>query len=283
MSSIDSPDYKSMMNSVKLNNANALFGGNSASLLPGISGDMLQQWSMLGANSSAYKKLLEAEKRGSVKQVDTFELASDKYLNENYNAETKTYDKPKYISPVEKVQVNPEETAGDHMDNMRSLALAAISNPDKMTSAHYDFFEKLRQNIASNLNTKGGKSSSENVEAEPAKAAEAKATVDYRLILDDQSFVVAGNEGEKTYNFSSGASLEDVVNAINADTADTGVKASLVENDDGKYEITFSSAEEGKDQFVRIDQTIGDLFAESGSSISGKGADAPAIMLISRL
>jgi hypothetical protein len=264
-----------MMNSIKLNNANSILGGSgSSSALPGISGDLLQQWSMLGANSDAYRKLLEAEKNGGVRPKDTIELASDKYLNENYNANTKTYTQPKYVSPVDAVQVDPDATTGDQFEDMRALALAAISNPDKMTSTHYDFFEKMRQNIASNLNTKGGSSSGGATTAEEAKAAEAKATVDYRLLLDNQSFVVAGSGGEQTYNFSAGATLEDVVNEINADTAETGVKASLVENDDGKYEVTFSSAKEGKDQFVRIDQKIGDLFAASGSSLSGTGTDA---------
>lgn len=274
MSSIDSPDYKSMMNSIKLNNANSLLGGNSASVLPGISGDMLQQWSMLGANSAAYKKLLEAEKTGSVKRTDTFELASDKYLNPNYDPETKTYKKEKYVSPTTTAQVDPEATTGDQMEDMRTLALAAINDPKKLASTHYDLFEKMRQNIATNLNTKGGSRDSATTTAEEAKAAEAKATVDYRLILEDQRIVVAGSEGEKTYNFAAGASLEDVVSAINADTADTGVTAALSETDDGRYEITFTSAEAGKDQFVRIDQQMGDLIAASGSSISGTGKDA---------
>lgn len=275
MSTLGDTDYKSMMNDIRLNNANSLFGGGG-SVTPGISGDLLRDWQMLGANSNAYKKLLEAEKNGGVRPKDTFELASDKYLNENYNPKTKTYNKAKYTSPVDQVQVDPEATTGDQLEDMRSLALAAINDKNSLNPMQYDFFEKMRQNIASNLNTKGSKDKDGEKVTGEAAAAEAKSTVDYRLLLEDQSIVVAGTEGEKTYNFTAGMGLEEVVAAINADTGDTGVKAALAENDDGKFEITFTSEDAGKDAFVRVDQNIGNLFAKNGSSISGTGKDGEA-------
>ncbi len=283
MSSINGDtDYKQLANQIRLNNANAIMGNGGGASIAGISGDALQQWALLGANSKAYQRLLEAEKSGYVKQGNNtkFELASDKYFNENYDTEKKTYTKPKYV-PIgqQGAAVDPEKTSGDQLNDMRTLALAAIGNSSRLSSAHYDLFEKMRQNIASNFNSKGSSSSTDADGAgneTEAAAASAKATVDYRLLLDDQTFTVAGNEGEKTYNFGAGSSLEEVVSAINADAAATGVKAELVENDDGKFEVTFTSAETGKDQFVRIDQTRGDLFADAGSSISGKGTDAVA-------
>ncbi len=278
MSSINNgTDYAQLANQIRLNNANALLGGGNNASIAGISGDALQQWAMLGANSSAYEKLLEAQKTGQVKKGNgtTFELAADKYFNENYDAKTKTYTKPKYVSIAEQgAAIDPEKTSGDQLNDMRTLALAAIGNEGRLSSTHYDLFEKMRQNIASNFNSKGSSSSSSTSETTEATAASAKKTVDYRLLLDDQSFTVAGNAGEKAYTFGVGSSLEDVVSAINADTAETGVKAELVETDGGKYEVAFTSAATGKDQFVRIDQTRGDLFAAAGSSISGKGTDA---------
>ena len=273
MSSINN-DYQSLMNQQRLNNSNALFG-NSGSSIAGISGDMLQQWAMLGANSSAYKKLLEAEKTGSIKQNSNYtELASDKYFNENYDPETKKLKKATY-TPVGSTgpAISSDATSGDVLNDMRTLALSAISNPSSLTSTHYDFFEKMRQNIASNLVTKGSGNSGTEVTTGEATQGTASKTVDYRLLLDDQSFTLAGNKGEKTYNFGVGTSLDDIVAAVNADSAATGVSAAVAEKD-GKYEVTFSSLESGKDQFVRLDQLRGDLFASAGSSIKGAGTDA---------
>lgn len=270
-----STDYANLMNQQRLANTNSLFGNSNNNSIAGISGDALQQWAMLGANSSAYKKLLEAEKNGSIKQSQSHVLNSDKYFNDHYDPKTNKITKATYTPQSQSgAQVDADATTGDQLSDMRTLALAAISNPDKLSSTHYDLFEKMRQNLASNLVTKGGSSSGDATAGEEAKAASVSKTIDYRLLLEDQSIVVAGNKGEQTYNFGTGSSLEDVVSKINADTAATGVKAELVEADGGKYELKFTSAETGKDQFVRLDQKTGSLFAAAGSSLSGKGTDA---------
>lgn len=273
MSSINN-DYSNLLNQSKLNSANSILGSPS---IAGMSGDLLSQWAMLGANKSAYKKLLQAQKTGSVKQAQQYtELLSDKYFNDNYDNKTGKLVKPTYTPTSSTTPaIDKEKNSGDVMNDMRTLALAAIKNPSSLNSTHYDFFEKMRQTIANGLVTKGGSSTSDTeVVKEEAAAATVSKTIDYRLLLDDQRFVVAGNKGEKTYSFGAGSSLEDVVAGINADTAETGVTAELVEGEGGKYEIKFTSDKTGKDQFVRVDQLQGDMFAAAGSSISATGTDA---------
>ena len=73
-----STDYANLMNKQRLANSNSLFGNSNNNSLAGISGDALQQGAMLGANAAAYKKLLEAEKTGYLKQTQNHVLASDK-------------------------------------------------------------------------------------------------------------------------------------------------------------------------------------------------------------
>ncbi len=268
-------EYQDLANQMKLNNSNALFGSPANSSIAGISGDLLQQWAMLGANSKAYDKMLQAEKSGTLKQNSYYtELLSDKYFNDYYDPETKKVKKATYTPQASQpngLEIAEEDTSGDILGDMRSLALAAASNPKSLNSAHYDFFEKMRANIASNLVTKAeDRVTVTDKEAQPAKIEK---DFDYRLLVDDQSFVVAGKKGEKTYNFGAGTSIEEIAAAINADSADTGVRAEFVETDDGKQRITLTSADTGKDAFVRVDQTRGDLFAESGKSLAAAGKD----------
>ena len=268
-------DYSNLLNQQKLANANSLFGGSNNTSIAGISGDLMQQWAMLGANKSAYKKMLEAQKTGTIKQDNKYtELLSDKYFNDNYDSKTGKIKKATYTPTTSNVPaIDEESTSGDVLNDMRQLALAAINNPNSLNSTHYDFFEKMRQSIASGLVTKGS-SSSTTVTKEEAAAATASKTTSDRLLLDDQRFTVAGNKGEVTYSFGIGTSLEDMVAQINADSAETGVTAEVAQNAEGKYDIKFTSAGTGKDQFVRVDQLQGDLFAAAGSSISGTGTDA---------
>ncbi len=269
-------EYQDLANQMRLNNSNALFGSPANNTIAGMSGDLLQQWAMLGANSKAYDKMLQAEKTGSIKQGSYYtELLSDKYFNDYYDAENKKIKKATY-SPVGSgaqpgLEIAEEDTSGDILDDMRSLALAAISNPNSLNSAHYDFFEKMRASIASNLVTKA--EDTQTVVDKEAQPATITKDFDERLLLDDQTVVVAGSKGEKTYNFGAGTSIEEIAAAINADAADTGVKAEFVETDDGKQQIRLTSAETGKKSFVRVDQTRGDLFAEEGKSLSATGTD----------
>lgn len=268
-------DYTSLANQLKLNNANAILGNSGNTSIAGISGDVLQQWANLGANSSAYKKLVEAQKTGTVKQGNTYtELLSDKYFNDYYDSKTGKLKKATYTPTTAQpgLEIDEESTSGDVLNDMRTLALAAISNPNNLNSSHYDFFEKMRASIASNLVTKA--SDKVTTTSEEAQAATLTKDFDYRLLLDDQSFVVAGDKGEKTYNFGAGTSIEEIAAAINADAAETGVNAELVETEDGKQQIKMTSSATGKKAFVRVDQKVGDLFAAANKSISATGKDA---------
>ncbi len=274
----NTPNYSNIMNQQRLANSASLFGGNNlssgASIIPGISGDMLSQWAMLGANFKAYKALQTAQKKGTLRQDNVYhELQSDRLLNDNYDPETKKIKKATYTPPSKSTpEIDKDHTHGDVLNDMRTLALAAISNPDSLNSTHHDFFEKMRSSIANNLVTKKTSSSTEVVK-EAAKPAEISKEVDYRLLLEDQSFTVAGKDAEVTYNFDVGTSLEDVVAGINADSKTHGVEAELVETDDGKLEIKLSTLKDGAKELIRIDQNQGDLFTSAGNSISAKGTD----------
>ncbi len=269
-------EYQDLANQMRLNNANALLGSPANHSIAGISGDLLQQWAMLGANSSAYDKMLEAEKSGSLRKNETYtELLSDKYFNDYYDPETKKIKKATY-SPIgnqtDGLAIEEDATSGDVLGDMRALALAAAKNKNNLNSVHHNFFDTMWNNIASNLVTKAkDKVTVTDKEAQPATVTK---DFDERLLLDDQSFTVAGSEGEKTYNFGIGTSIEEIAAAINADSADTGVKAEFVETDDGKQQIVLTSTDTGKDAFVRVDQAVGDLFAEAGKSLSATGTDA---------
>ncbi|MCD8140742.1 MAG: hypothetical protein LUE17_13360 [Planctomycetaceae bacterium] len=274
----NTPNYSNVMNQQRLANSASLLGGSNmtsgASIIPGISGDMLSQWAMLGANSKAFRALQTAQKKGTLRQDNVYhELQSDRLLNDNYDPKTKKIKKATY-TPIAKTtpEIDKEATHGDVLTDMRTLALSAISNPNSLNSTHYDFFEKMRSSIESNLVTKKSTSSTE-VTKEAAQPAEITKEVDYRLLLDDQSFTVAGKDAEVSYNFGVGTSLEDVVAGINADSKTHGVQAELVETEDGAIEIKLNSLKEGANELIRVDQTQGDLFTAAGNSISAKGKD----------
>ncbi|MCD8352470.1 MAG: hypothetical protein LUC93_17845 [Planctomycetaceae bacterium] len=274
----NTPNYSNLMNQQRLANSASLFGGSNtssgASIIPGISGDMLSQWAMLGANSKAYKALQVAQKGGTLRQDNVYqELQSDRLLNDHYDPKTGKIKKATY-TPTAKAtpEIDKDATHGDVLNDMRTLALSAISNPDSLNSTHHDFFEKMRSTIANNLVTKKSTSSTE-VTKEEATPATVTKEVDYRLLLDDQSFTVAGKDAEVSYSFGAGTSLEDVVAGINADSKEHGVQAELIELEGGKFEIKLNSLKTGADQVVRVDQTQGDLFTAAGNSISAKGKD----------
>lgn len=279
MSSINSSgtstDYATLLNNLKTSYAEGILGSmDDTEVVSGISGNTLQQWNMLQTNSKAYKALLAAQESGSVKQdTNSHELLSDKLFNDYYDPETKTYNATYTPTTGNNIEIDDESTAGDILNDMRSLALAAIGNTSTLNNVHYDYFESMRSYIASALVTSGA-SSSTTVTTGEAQAATVKGNAEYRLLTDDQSFTVAGNNGETTYSFGVGASLEEVAAAINADSGATGVTAELVENTDGTYSVALSSAKTGSDQFVRVDQLQGDLFATTGSSVSGAGTNA---------
>lgn len=267
-------DYSSLWNQQLLNNANSLLGSNSN--VGPLSGDLLQQWAMRGANSAAYRKLLQAQETGTVKQEKHYtDLMSDKYFNDSFDASTGKLTKPTYTpDSASRPTVDSEATTADIVDSMRRLALAAINNPDSLNSTHYDLFNQMYEKIAGNLVKGTSTDDATEVVVEDATPGTVTKTTDFHLLTEDQNFTVAGSQGEKNYNFGVGTSLNEIVNAINADSAETGVKAEWSKNSEGKYEVVLTSTDTGKDSFVRVDQNVGALFTETGKSLSGKGTDA---------
>lgn len=271
-------DYASLLNQNKLNQATGLLGNASNANIGGLSGDLINQWNMLGANSAAYRKLLQAQETGTVKQNSNqyTELMSDKYFNDNYDAKTGKYTNATYKpdESVSGIAIDAEDTVADYIGDMRSLALAAISNPNGISSTHADYFEKLRSKIASNFVT--GKSNDKTTtETEEAKAAELAAETGYRLLTDDQNFSISGKDGLKNYSFTAGMSLGEVVAGINKDSKATGVKAELITDEAGQgVGIQLTSTTTGKDATIEVFQNTGDLFAEAGGSVKAQGKDA---------
>lgn len=254
---------------------NSLLGGIGS--VGGMDGNIIQQWQMLRANSAAYRRLLAAEETGTVKQGNQpVELLSDRYFNDNYNPETKELVRPTYkpddtVTPT----VDSKATAGDNLDSMRRIALAAMSSSGSLNPVHYDLFEQLRASIANNLQkTSTPSDSSTSTTTDPAAATLSRDISAFRLLTDEQSFTVAGKAGEVKYTFGVGASWDDVASAINADSDKTGVKAEIVKDESGNpAQLKLTSAGTGKDSFIRVDQTTGSVFAAPGASASAVGAD----------
>ncbi len=271
-------DYASLLNQNKLNQANGLLGSTSNANIGGLSGDLINQWNMLGANSAAYRKLLQAQETGTVKQNSKqyTELMSDKYFNDNYDAKTGKYTNATYKpdESVSGIAIDAEDTVADYIGDMRSLALAAISNPNGLSSTHADYFEKLRSKIASNF-VSSKTNDSTTTETEKAQAATLSAETGYRLLVDDQNFSISGKDGLKNYSFTAGMSLGEVVAGINKDSAATGVKAELMTDDAGQgIGVKLTSTTEGKDATIEVFQNTGDLFTEAGGSVKAQGKDA---------
>ncbi len=266
-------DYSNMMNQQRLNSMNSLFGGMNNSTVGPLSGDLIQAWQMRGANGAAYRKLLEAQETGSIKPKDPYkyELMSDKYYNDEVNYDPKT---GKITYTPEKVTTAEDGDLLSQLDSMKNLAQAAAANPGAINDNYANLFNTLRQNIANALVTKSGSNTSEGPTTE-AQAAKVTSKVDFRYLSDDQTFTVAGKDGEKTYSFSAGTSLDKIAEAINADSETTGVKAEVVTDSEGNVtDISLLSTAAGKDAFVRVDQTAGEMFTSVGASTSARGVDA---------
>ncbi|MCC8117072.1 MAG: hypothetical protein LIP18_08005, partial [Planctomycetes bacterium] len=108
---------------------------------------------------------------------------------------------------------------------------------------------------------------------EEAKAAVVDTAIDYHLLTDDEAFTVAGKDGEITCRFGSGDAIEDIAAKITADSDTHGVKASVVEGEDGAKTLRLESLEKGADHLIRVDQKVGSLFTDAGRSVSAKGKD----------
>lgn len=272
---IDATELKNSMNQYRLNSMNSLLGGmpSAGSGSSPLSADIIQAWSMRGANGTAYRKLLEAQETGSIKPKDphNYELMSDKYFNDSY-----TKDKAGNVSYTYKPETTATAADGDllsQLDAMRNIASAASSNPNSINSAYANMFSAMRQNIAGALATTSGQSAvAQTGEAAPATL---NSKLGFRYLEDQQSFVIAGKAGEKSYAFGEGVSLNDIADAINGDSDATGVKAEVALDASGNaVDIKLSSTQTGKDAFIRVDQTAGSMFAAAGASVSAAGVDA---------
>lgn len=129
-------DYSNLMNQQRLNNNKAIFG--NAPSIAGIPGNVIQDWSMLRSNSAAYRKLLEAEKTGSIKKPQTQpELLSDKYFNENYDAKNKKLIKPTYkpISKIAEEEKKPETTPPADGTGKNEAAAGETAKDEAATNA----------------------------------------------------------------------------------------------------------------------------------------------------
>ncbi len=275
--SVNDTDYTSLINQNKLNYATGLLGNSNNTNIAGISGNLLQQWAMLGSNSAAYRKLLQAQELGTVKQESHYtELLSDKYFNDNYDTKTGKYTNNTYKpDPATTATLDTKKTAGENLDAMRRIALAALNNPDSLNSTHYDLFEKMRASIAGGMVKTGAGSEGTTVTVEEATPATITKNVgDFHLLTDDQNFTISGAKGEKNYSFKNGDALHSIVTAINADSETTGVKAELTKGDDGQYTLALKSTDTGKASTAKLYQNSGDLFGAAGTSLSANGTDA---------
>lgn len=275
----DSIDWASTINNNRLNYAKSLLGSAGNNSIAGISTDLIQARKMLLTNGSAYQKLLQAQESGTIKK-DPYktELLSDKLYNDYYDKKTGSLSKPTYtpITQTDTIELDKDMQTGSRIDQMRTLALAAVNNPNSLTSAHYNLFNSLWDEVSANLVSNKADAPAQVTVEDATPATITKNVGASRLLVDDQNFTVSGKTGEKTYNFAVGDSLADVAAAINADTGETGVTAEVSQDSNGNYTLALKSTDTGKDSTVRVTQNVGDLFTtKSGeNSIAANGTDA---------
>ncbi|MCK5270251.1 MAG: flagellin, partial [Sedimentisphaerales bacterium] len=88
-------------------------------------------------------------------------------------------------------------------------------------------------------------------------------------LTDDVTLTITGSSGSKEYNFASGTARATIRDAINVDTATTGVEAELPGPADYLY---LRSSEAGSDQIVSISVTAGTFNMRDGTT-SDTGSD----------
>ena len=223
-------DYSSFLNQMRTNTANAIFGTNQK--IAGIDTSLIQQWNMLGANSAAYRKLLAAQETGEIRQDTGYQdIASDKYLNDNFDADTGTYARPAYVSqsPAE-YEMDAATQTEDTLESMRRLALAAINSPDSLNQAHYDLFDRMRQTIAVNLVDREGESGGE-------AAGETVASAGGSGAISDPSQLGRVEIDGKTYSFADlfGGGTASLAN--NPDAALLVLDQAVLDIKEGRAEI----------------------------------------------
>jgi hypothetical protein len=235
-------DYSSLINQMRTDTANAIFG--TGQKIAGIDTSLIQQWNMLGANSAAYRKLLAAQETGEIKQNTNYQdIASDKYLNDNYDTDTGTYVRPAYVLQTPETYVMDAATeTSDTLENMRRLALAAINSPDGLNQIHYDLFDQMRLAIAGSLVDQESESGGETAGETVASAGGA---------ISDPSQLGRVEIDGKTYSFADllGGGTASLAN--NPDAALAVLDRTILDIQEGRAKIS------GYDPAARPETTAG--------------------------
>ena len=245
---VNSVDLAGFLNDNRLNQVNAILGKGQK--IAGMDPALLQQLSMLRSNSAAYRKLLEAEKTGTIRQNDNYkELMSDRYFNDSYNPSTGALIKPIY-SPkaVQAPSLDMAADTGTVLDSLRRLSLAAIQNSGALNQTHYDMFNHLTQAIASNLVADSGSRAEDAVAGEEGWEVVASAGGESDAIVSTAQLGQAEYAG-RSYSF--------------ADLAPGGA-ASLAVNPDAALEV--------------LDQAIRDIYSGKARIKGFDPATAPMLM-----
>ena len=114
-------------------------------------------------------------------------------------------------------------------------------------------------NIDVHYNAGGGEQTPDIEVVSAATSAELTHTSATGALAEDTTLVITGNEGTVSLDFSTGATLADVAQAVNATTDGSGVTASV----DGN-ELTFTSTDVGSDAGVSVEAAVGTFDVGSG-------------------
>ena len=123
-------------------------------------------------------------------------------------------------------------------------------------------------NIDVHYNAGGGEQTPDIQVVSAATSAALTHTSDTGSLTEDTTLVITGNEGTVSLEFSAGATLADVAQAVNSTTDGSGVTASV----DGN-ELTFTSTDVGSAADVSVEAAAGTFDAGSGHAT---GADVVA-------
>ncbi len=92
-------------------------------------------------------------------------------------------------------------------------------------------------------------------------------------LTEDVEFTVRGTEGERTFSFAAGTSVEDVAAAVEAAADETGVNAYAIQ---GGTRLRLASQAYGEEATVEVEQAADSaaLFAEPGQTVQDAGQNA---------
>lgn len=98
-------------------------------------------------------------------------------------------------------------------------------------------------------------------------------------LTSTQRFNLTGNQGTATFVFQAGTSIQEMANAINAKTEQTGVMAYAIrDTGSGATELRLVSAQYGADQRVRVEQLEGNAFTGAGTAVEDWGQNAKVVV-----